>query len=190
MPTAWTARSDLHGRAIASIANKVLIDPYARGVTTELWDRGGACGPDDNLATSMRGVVIDTADYDWEGDQPLKRPDERDDRSTRCTSAASPNRRPPGWSTRARSPASIEKIPYLQGAGRHGRRAAAGVRVRRARDRRISRRTASALSNYWGYSTVAFFAPHTRLLHVARDRAAICASSATWSRRCTRRASR
>jgi len=54
--------------------NKVLIDPYARGNTNALWKRADACGPQDNLATSMRSVVIDTSDYDWEGDRPLCRP--------------------------------------------------------------------------------------------------------------------
>ena len=55
-------------------SNKVLIDPYARGNTNALWNRGLACGPDDNVATSMRSVVIDTSGYDWEGDRPLNRP--------------------------------------------------------------------------------------------------------------------
>ena len=54
--------------------NKVLIDPYARGNTNSVWKRAAACGPADNVATSMRSVVIDTADYDWEGDRPLNRP--------------------------------------------------------------------------------------------------------------------
>src|SRR5690242_5913501 len=38
---------------------KVLIDPYARGNTNHLWSRVAACTPDDNVATSMRSVVID-----------------------------------------------------------------------------------------------------------------------------------
>src|SRR3954470_8621090 len=54
--------------------NKVLIDPYAKGNTNNLWDRGAACGPDDNLARSMRSVVLATDGYDWEDDQPLRRP--------------------------------------------------------------------------------------------------------------------
>src|SRR5215831_14958423 len=37
--------------------NKVLIDPFARGNTNTLWKRASACGPDDNVATSMRSVV-------------------------------------------------------------------------------------------------------------------------------------
>ena len=65
---------DPHGRGFRFNPNKVLVDPYAKGITTTLWDRGAACTPDDNLAHSMRGVVIDMEDYDWEGDQPLNRP--------------------------------------------------------------------------------------------------------------------
>jgi isoamylase len=52
----------------------VLIDPYARGNTNAVWKRDAACGPDGNVATSMRSVVIDTTDYDWEGDRPLQHP--------------------------------------------------------------------------------------------------------------------
>ena len=54
--------------------DKVLIDPYSKGNCLDLWDRGAACMPGDNLHKSMRSVVIDTKNYDWEGDQPLKRP--------------------------------------------------------------------------------------------------------------------
>jgi glycogen operon protein len=55
-------------------ANKVLIDPYARGNTNGVWRRADACTPDDNVVASMRSVVIDPSGYDWEGDQPLHRP--------------------------------------------------------------------------------------------------------------------
>src|SRR5438067_1002435 len=54
--------------------NKILLDPYAKGNTNTIWNRVDACGPGDNLATSMRSVVIDLEDYDWEGDRPLNRP--------------------------------------------------------------------------------------------------------------------
>ena len=65
---------DLHGKGYRFNRNKVLVDPYAFGNTKALWNRDHAVGPDDNLATSMRSVVIDVHDYDWEGDQPLRRP--------------------------------------------------------------------------------------------------------------------
>ena len=53
---------------------KVLVDPYSKGNCLALWDRGAACMPGDNLHKSMRSVVIDTSNYDWEGDAPLKKP--------------------------------------------------------------------------------------------------------------------
>src|SRR5437588_8036046 len=33
--------------------NKVLVDPYAMGNTRTLWQRADACGPQDNMSTSM-----------------------------------------------------------------------------------------------------------------------------------------
>src|SRR5579885_1507399 len=54
--------------------NKVLIGPYARGISKQLWKRADAVGPRDNLATSMRCAVVDYTAYDWEGDHPLNRP--------------------------------------------------------------------------------------------------------------------
>ena len=48
--------------------NKVLLDPYALGNINTVWDRNNAVGPKDNMATSMRSVVIDPTTYDWEGD--------------------------------------------------------------------------------------------------------------------------
>ena len=53
---------------------KALIDPYSRGLDRSLWQRGSACGPGDNVATSLRSAVVDLAGYDWEGDEPLCRP--------------------------------------------------------------------------------------------------------------------
>jgi isoamylase len=40
--------------------NKVLIDPYARGNADTLWNANAAKDGTDNLATSMRSIVIDT----------------------------------------------------------------------------------------------------------------------------------
>ena len=52
---------------------KVLIDPYSKGNTLKHWNRGDACRPGDNLHSSMRSVVIDLENYDWEGDRPINR---------------------------------------------------------------------------------------------------------------------
>ena len=138
--------------------NKVLIDPYARGNTNTFWDRGSACGPDDNVATSMRSVVIDASGYDWEGDQPLDRPMEEPS-STRCTSAASRNPLPRASRIPGRSRASSRRSPTS--------RISASPRWSCCRSSISTRPMSSGWStgnpcrNYWGYSTMGFFAPQS-----------------------------
>ena len=54
---------------------KVLLDPYARAiVNTERYDRISASRPGDNCARALKGVVVDTSTYDWEGDLPPRIP--------------------------------------------------------------------------------------------------------------------
>src|SRR5229473_7951425 len=95
---------------------KVLIDPYAKGNTDTLWKRADACGPDDNVATSMRSVVIDAKDYDWQGDQPLNRPMEDtiiyELHASGFTKSPSSGVGQPGTFA-----GIIEKIPYLKELG-------------------------------------------------------------------------
>src|SRR4051812_44409487 len=57
---------------------KVLLDPYGRGVVIPRdYDREAAKRGGDNAATAMKSVVVDPAEYDWEGDVPLGRPSSR-----------------------------------------------------------------------------------------------------------------
>ncbi len=136
--------------------NKVLVDPYAFGNTNALWVRADACHPDDNVATSMRSVVIDPAAYDWEGDRPLHRPlaesviYEMHVRGfTRSSTSGVAN---PGTFAGV-----IEKIPYLQSLG------VTAVELMPVFDfdeKEIVRvHEERELKNYWGYSTLGFFAP-------------------------------
>jgi glycogen operon protein len=138
--------------------NKVLIDPYARGNTNSVWKRLAACGPDDNLATSMRSVVIDSAGYDWEGDLPLNRPIEDtiiyEMHVRGFTQSPSSRVRHPGTFAGV-----VEKIPYLKDLG------VTAVELLPVFDfdetavlREVRGR---ALTNYWGYSTIGFFAPQS-----------------------------
>jgi isoamylase len=55
---------DLHGRGERFHRNKVVLDPYAREITTTRWHRPDACGPDDNVRTCMRCKVVEVSDYD------------------------------------------------------------------------------------------------------------------------------
>ena len=53
---------------------KVLLDPYGRSVVVpKNYSRDAAGKAGDTTATAMKSVVVDTRQYDWEGDKPLKR---------------------------------------------------------------------------------------------------------------------
>jgi glycogen operon protein len=138
--------------------NKVLIDPYSRGNTDVVWKRGDACGDADNVATSLRSVVIDSCNYDWEGDKPLNR-------AIEDTIVYEMHVR--GFT---QSPSSkvkyagkfgglIEKIPYLKSLG------VTAVELLPIFDfdetAPVRTFNGQPLWNYWGYSTMGYFAPHT-----------------------------
>ena len=54
---------------------KVLLDPYGRAVAVPPgYSRDLASRPGENTARAMKSVVADLSRYDWEEDQPLKRP--------------------------------------------------------------------------------------------------------------------
>lgn len=138
--------------------NKVLIDPYARGNTNSLWKRSSAGGSDDNVATSMRSVVIDTSGYDWEGDRPLDRPMEDtiiyEMHVRGFTRSPSSGVQYPGTFS-----GIVEKVPYLKDLG------ITAVELLPVFDfdetdvlREVDGRP---LPNYWGYSTMGFFAPQS-----------------------------
>ena len=138
--------------------NKVLIGPYARGICKGLWRRADAVGPQDNLATSMRCAVVDTSRYDWEGDRPLKRPIHE---SVIYEVHVGGFTRSP--SARVSHPGSfagvVEKIPYLQALGVT---AVELLPVCEFDDSDTSLNPAGeVIRNYWGYSTVGFFSPHS-----------------------------
>ncbi len=139
-------------------SNKVLIGPYARGISRALWRRGDAIGPQDNLATSMRCAVVDSSTYDWEGDRPLNRPIHESIIYEMHVGGFT--RSPTSGVTRPGTFAGvIEKIPYLQELGVT---AVELLPVFEFDDSAVSVGPGGqSLRNYWGYSTVGFFAPHT-----------------------------
>lgn len=147
---------DVHSFGDRYNRNKVLIDPYARGNTDTLWNRVDACGPRDNLATSMRSVVIDTAGYDWEGDRPINRP---------MSETVIYEMHVGGFT---KSPTSgcvhpgtfagvIEKIPYLKALGI----TAVELLPVFDFDQKGAERVVdgNVLTNYWGYDPHSYFAP-------------------------------
>jgi glycogen operon protein len=137
-------------------ARRELLDPYARLVSVALWQRadGLLAGTDPG---AVRARIAPPDDYDWEGDVPLKR--SFDDTIVYEMHVAGFTRHP---SSGVESPgtyrAVIDKIPHL---------AALGVTdvellpvfAFDAEDVPAAG-AALGLANYWGYSPLAFFAPH------------------------------
>ena len=138
--------------------NKVLTDPYARGNTKTLWNRVNACDDSDNVATALRSVIIDTENYDWEGDRPLKHPIE--DTIVYEMHVRGFTRSP---SSKVNHPGTfaglIEKIPYLKALGV----TAVELLPIFEFDDTTPLRTVNGkpLFNFWGYSTMSYFAPHS-----------------------------
>jgi len=139
--------------------NKVLIDPYALGNVTNLWDRGRAVGPEDNVACSMRSVVLDPDDYDWEDDELPRTP---------IAESVIYEMHVRGFT---RSPTSgvahpgtfrgvIEKIPYLQGLGVT---AVELLPIYDFDETQVLRSDAEGapLRNFWGYDPYGHFAPQS-----------------------------
>ena len=135
----------------------VLLDPYGRGVVVpKKYNRRKPDSPEMAVAAAMKSVVVDPADYDWDGDKPLRHSSSRTivyemhvrgftqhpssgvDKLKRGTYAG-----------------LIEKIPYLQQLG------VTAVEL-------LPVFQFDALDcplgnvNYWGYAPVSFFAPHAR----------------------------
>jgi glycogen operon protein len=136
--------------------DKVLIDPYAKGNTTSLWSRGDACVVGDNLASSMRSVVIDPNRYDWEGDRPLNLPlnetvvyEMHVGGFTRSETS--------GVAEPGTFRAVMEKIPYLKDLGVT---TVELLPVFQFDDSEVREVDGRRLTNYWGYSTVGYFSPH------------------------------
>jgi glycogen operon protein len=135
--------------------NKVLLDPYGRGVVVPRnYSREAARNPGDNSATAMKSVVVDTSAYDWEGDAPLRRPSSRTiiyemhvRGFTRHPSSGLKE------NLRGTYAGLIEKIPYLKQLG------VTAVELMPVFQFDPQAAPAGKV-NYWGYAPVSFFAPH------------------------------
>ena len=141
-------------RGLRFDSRRELVDPWAREVSDELWDRERNRHRGE---TAIRGRVAAVGDYDWEGDRLLRRPLEDTiiyelhvrgfTRHASANSAASGTFR-----------GLIDKIPYLQSLG------ITDVELLpiMAFDRQDIPPGAAARGNvnYWGYSPYGLFAPH------------------------------
>jgi glycogen operon protein len=152
-------------------AHKALLDPYARAVTgSHLWelDKARAYEADSPVkdlsfsteddAASMPKCVVVSDDFDWRGDRPLNYP------LRHCIIYETHVR---GLSLHPSSgvahPGSflgvVESIPYLKSLGVTSLELLPVQEFDEFENPRVNPRTGERLSNYWGYSTLAFFAP-------------------------------
>jgi glycogen operon protein len=135
--------------------NKVLIDPYSRLVVGwPHYDRQAASTPFDNCEQALRSVVVDSLRYDWEDDCHPQTPyaetviyELHVGGFTRHPSSGLPA------PERGTYTGLIKKIPYLKSLG------ITAVELMPVQQFDQSDAPAGRI-NYWGYSTVAFFAPH------------------------------
>ena len=138
--------------------NKVLVDPYARGNLKNLWVERFASDASDNVATSMRSVVIDVRDYDWEGDQFPNHPASESiiyELHVRgFTRSPSSSVSQPGTFS-----GLIEKLPYLKSLGVTALELMPIFDFDEATVKRTSPTTGQPLRNFWGYDPISFFAP-------------------------------
>ncbi len=151
--------------------HKALLDPYAKAITDpEYWDESAAFSynldaPDRDLSFSLtenilslpRCVVIDD-EFDWQGDQPLNRPLRfsviYETHVRGLTKHPSSGSAYPGTYKGV-----IEKIPFFKELGVTSVEFLPVHEFNEKENTRINPKNGKKLRNYWGYSTMSFFAP-------------------------------
>jgi glycogen operon protein len=136
-------------------SSKLLLDPYARGVVVPKgYTRTASHDAGDNAASAMKSVVVDSAAYDWEGDQPLHRPSARTvvyemhvRGFTRHPSSGLADE------VRGTYRGLVEKIPYLKDLG------VTAVELLPVHAFDVQD-CPPGVVNYWGYASIGYFAPH------------------------------
>ena len=133
---------------------KILLDPYAKAISgRDVWGED----PDYNDKFQHRGRIV-YDDYDWEGDKPLEIPME--DLVIYELHVRSFTKHP---SSGAKYPGTFAslcgKIPYLKELGVNCIELLPIFEFDEFENSRII--NGKRLYNYWGYSTVGFFAPKT-----------------------------
>lgn len=152
--------------------NTYLLDPYAKELTSESIflgkekkKRGGISTDVDlyyNTQVSAQDfpkcVVIDDDSFDWQGDRPLNYPLRfsviYEAHVKGLSMHPSSNVKNPGTFK-----GIIESIPYLKDLGITSLELLPIHEFDEFENDRTNPRTGERLTNYWGYSTIAFFAP-------------------------------
>ncbi|MDR1179507.1 MAG: glycogen debranching protein GlgX [Spirochaetales bacterium] len=151
--------------------NKVLLDPYAKALAGNFrWRMNRAVGWD--LSSPQRDLSFNTEfdpsgipkcivvgdEFDWQGDRPLNYPLRKSVIYETHVRSLSQDE-----SSSVGHPGSylgvVEKIPYLKQLGITSLELLPMMEFDEFEFERINPMTGKLLQNYWGYSTIAFFAP-------------------------------
>ncbi len=151
--------------------NKYLFDPYAKAFTPGSVFKSynkqrdlGLAGVENGKLSDLSGfpkcVVVDDTNFDWQGDKPLNYP---------LSEAIIYEAHLKGYTASETSGVSfpgtykgfIEKIPYLKELGVTSVELMPVFEFDENENRAENPKTGETLSNYWGYSTIGFFAPKT-----------------------------
>ena len=151
--------------------NKYLLDPYAKAFTRgsvfrsyNLQRERGLAGIENgklsDLSDFPKCVVVDDNAFDWQGDRPLHLPLQGtilyETHLRGFTASESSQVFAPGTYK-----GFIEKIPYLKELGITAVEFLPVFEFDENENGNINQRTGEKLANYWGYSTIGFFAPKT-----------------------------
>jgi glycogen operon protein len=145
-------------------SRRELLDPWAKSVSDKRWVRAEARA---GYGPHFRARIVEDDRYDWEGDAPLDR-SLQDAIIYELHVGGFTRHRSAGVEVPGTFSAIIEKIPYLKKLGITDVELLP-VAAFDAQDVPAGA-AARGLENYWGYSPVAFFAPHPHFAHNSNAR--------------------
>lgn len=138
--------------------NQSLFDPRAKAFTTGSVFKYMQPGKDKYMERFPKCVIIDDDEYDWEDDKPLAIPLEKsiiyETHLKGFTASPTSKVEHPGTYR-----GLIEKIPYLQSLGISAVELLPVFEFDQYENTNVNPRTGARMKNYWGYSTIGFFAP-------------------------------
>lgn len=152
-------------------SSRYLLDPYAKALTDGSVFKFFASSPTretdalyvknreiPNVSLFPKCVVINDNSFDWEGDMPINRSLDKtiiyETHLKGFTASASSNVKNPGTYS-----GLIEKIPYLKSLGITAVELLPIFEFDENENERENPKTGEKLKNFWGYSTLGFFAP-------------------------------
>lgn len=143
---------------------KIVLDPYAKLVSgRDVWGEGA---PPGRGPQPFRGGILQ-GDFDWQGDRPLEIPMADliiyEAHVRGMTAHPSSGVKYPGTFAALR-----ERIPYLKELGINAVELMPVFEYDELENVRYSLDGTTRLKNYWGYSTVGFFAPKAGLAATGR----------------------